>query len=856
MSATLLASIVIRALALGWALSLLRRPTDWRFGFMAALIAYLTFCQIFRVDFAPDFWTLTLETNLEELRMFGVSLLAFAAAYHLRRILDDRIAAHAALQTSEQRLKDFIEASDDRYWEMDESFRFSRIADSAGGDRLAAVPSPLGRARSDLADVDPKSDQAWRRHRNNLEARRRFRGFHYSVAGQDGMTQHWRVTGKPIFHRDGGFRGYRGTSTDETAEVERRQRHEQARQASEARFQDLYDNAPAMFVSIEAETGKVVQCKRTLLRATSYANSEIIGRAIIDLYHRACAVQAHKSFRCFAETGEVRDEALQLRRKDGSKIDVTLDVSAVKDEQGRVLQSRSVWRDITDRKQAREALRQSQQRFKDFAEIASDWYWETDTELRFTYLSDHIIPATGLRPDAYLGRSRAELSGLQVDQRKWRSHLGDLEARRPIRNFTYAQRVADGRVLHFRISGKPRYGPDGVFLGYRGVGSDITAEVEAEQRRREAEVRLARAIETIPAVFALFDPSDRLVICNQKYRDIYETESVPIVPGVGFRQLVEAFAQRKGVDGRMPDAEDWKARRLARRKTPACAYQYNRGDDEWAEVSDYVLEDGSVISVGIDISERKRSEDTLRQHNSELAQLQRRFTLDEMASTLAHELNQPLTAVMNYSSGCLRRIRSGKFDESTLDQAVDQIREQAERASNVLRRIGRFVGHAAPEASAVDLVEVTRAVSQLLEPELRSRRIKLKLDLAHDAQTVLANRIELEQVVLNLLKNSAEAMAESASLCPKITIRSFAVGTDKIELVVSDTGPGFRSDLSERIFTPFVTTKTDGMGMGLSISRTIVEAHGGHIAANNGANGGAVVRITLPKLEESLKRVA
>ncbi len=382
-----------------------------------------------------------------------------------------------------------------------------------------------------------------------------------------------------------------------------------------------------------------------------------------------------------------------------------------------------------------------------------------------------------------------------------------------------------------------------------------TAEVEAEDKRRAAEARLARAIEAVPAAFTLFDADDRLIAFNKVNQAVYEQPSTPMVPGAHYPDLVRAFAEGGGIAGTKADAEAWAAKRLNRRNAPARAFEFRRSDGSWIEINDYLLEDGALISVGLDITDRKRSEEVIRQREAELAQLLRRSTLDEMASVMAHELNQPLSAMVNYANGSLRRMRANVLKTGDLNEIMTRISEQAQRASDVLRRIGGFVGQAKPERGPVDIAEIVNAVAAMLEGQLQDGRIRLQVEVDDEALPVFVDRIEIEQVLLNLAKNAIEAMVSTPVDARELRIRTHAGEDGTLEVVVSDTGPGFEKEAAATAFEPFVTSKENGMGMGLSISRTIVEAHGGRIRIDRRGRGGTV-RLTLPVDREALDDVA
>lgn len=216
--------------------------------------------------------------------------------------------------------------------------------------------------------------------------------------------------------------------------------------------------------------------------------------------------------------------------------------------------------------------------------------------------------------------------------------------------------------------------------------------------------------------------------------------------------------------------------------------------------------------------------------------------LGEMASSIAHEINQPLAAIANYAGGCERRLVAN-IDPEGVAEGLRMISGQAERAAGIVKRIRAFVRKQKPEPARLDLNEVVREALDLFRGIAARRGVAVETRLADRPPQVLADRIQLEQVLLNLLQNAVDAMAGAESR--RLTVSSTAEG-GLVEIGVADTGPGLNAETHGRLFEPFFTTKPDGLGLGLSLSRSIVEAHGGRLQAEDAPGGGAIFRFTLP----------
>ncbi len=244
--------------------------------------------------------------------------------------------------------------------------------------------------------------------------------------------------------------------------------------------------------------------------------------------------------------------------------------------------------------------------------------------------------------------------------------------------------------------------------------------------------------------------------------------------------------------------------------------------------------------------ERGRTQERLEGHQAQLAQVSRLNTMGEMATGIAHELNQPLTAIINYSRGCLRRLRAQTAVESGVFAAIEKIAGEAERAAQVVKRIREFVRKGELQRETVDLHSVVSGVVTMLEPQLSRSRIDLVVDVPSELPPVYADRIQLEQVLINLIRNAVDALREHQSAAPRIRIAAEAEGGGFAVLRVEDNGPGIDAAELNEVFHPFYTTKKDGMGMGLSISRSVMEAHGGTLAAKSEPGRGATFVCTLP----------
>ena len=246
-----------------------------------------------------------------------------------------------------------------------------------------------------------------------------------------------------------------------------------------------------------------------------------------------------------------------------------------------------------------------------------------------------------------------------------------------------------------------------------------------------------------------------------------------------------------------------------------------------------------------DISDRRRAEDEARRRREELAHAARLSTLGELSSGIAHEINQPLTAIVSFAEACLRMLRSGNPDPAKLEGALEQIAVQGERAGEITRHLRRLARKGEREHESIDINRVILGLIELVRNELEMNRIVLHFELDESLPPIRCNRIQIEQVVLNLVRNAMDAMERFRTREHALAIRTRNDADREILLEVEDTGDGFSEANAEQLFKPFFTTKPDGLGLGLSISRTIVQDHGGRMWASHGA-AGAVLHVALP----------
>ena len=263
---------------------------------------------------------------------------------------------------------------------------------------------------------------------------------------------------------------------------------------------------------------------------------------------------------------------------------------------------------------------------------------------------------------------------------------------------------------------------------------------------------------------------------------------------------------------------------------------------------------GGVVINSRDISARQEAEDKANRLHTELTHMARLSTMGEMAAGFAHELNQPLTAIHSYIKGCQRRLQAGARDHDAILEAMELAAAQVLRAGEILRRIHWFIRRAEPELAPMNINDVIIEAVDLVQSEANQSGVAIRIKLAPDLPLAKGDSIQIQQAVINLARNAIEAMAHSQRRTRRLTIRTSLPQSDEIEIEIADTGTGIPADLHDRLFDPFTTTKSHGLGMGLAICRSIIDRHGGHIWTEANGKRGTRVLFVLEVFDEAAHR--
>jgi PAS domain S-box-containing protein len=466
--------------------------------------------------------------------------------------------------------------------------------------------------------------------------------------------------------------------------------------------------------------GRILEANDTFLRMGGYDREDLVSGRLnrTDLTPQEWRERDARTVAELKMIGAVQPFEKEYFRKDGSRVPVLIGLAAFGEERD---QGVAFVLDLTERKCAEEALRESEAKFRDYAETASDWFWEIGPDYKFTLLTEN---AFGSDPTPRIGTACWDHAlDVETEPEKWRLVRETLDSRKPFRDFVYCSLGGNGSPMYVKASGRPVFDANGEFSGYRGTGTDVTA-----------------------------------------------------------------------------------------------------------------------------IMRGQRAEESLRMVEAELAHVSRVTTLGQLTASIAHEINQPIGSARNNARAALNFLDRKPADLAEVREALNCIVGDADRVGGIIDRVRDQIKKAPPRNERFDLNPAIEEVIGLAQSAITENGVSVQTRLKSGMAPVHGDRVQLQQVVLNLILNAVEAMGSVAAGARELLIsteQSLANGT---LVAVRDSGPGIDPKHLERVFAAFYTTKSGGMGMGLSICRSIIEAHGGRLWASANLPCGASFQFALPAI--------
>jgi PAS domain S-box-containing protein len=489
-------------------------------------------------------------------------------------------------------------------------------------------------------------------------------------------------------------------------------------------------------------------------------------------------------------------------------------------------------KEIAERERAEDALRRSEDRLRLVIDTIPQQIWSSPPDGSLDFFNAQWLSFKGFSQEEVQGQGWQRM--LHPDDRErvvraWRESVAN--------GTPYEQeerhRGADGQYRWFLARGVPLRDAEGRIIRWYGTNTDI-------DDRKEAEGRLRLVIETLPALVWSKLPDGSADFLNQRFR---EYTGLSVEEGLGWGWM-NAFHPEDRAE------EEWRAA-FATGEPFEKEARLRRADGvyRWFMLRAAPLRDerGNVVKwygTTTDIEDRRRAEEALQEAQDKLAHVTRAVAMGELAAAIAHEVNQPLTAIVTNANFSLRELKGSTANLDELRTAITEIVNDATRASAVISRIRGLLAKGSPRRMELDINKVIQEVITLLRNELTRNRVSLRTDFASNLPSVSGDPVQLQQVMINLVVNAIEAMRLYTDRTRELRIRA-AKNANGILVQVQDSGPGIKPELADGIFEPFFTTKAEGIGMGLAISRSIIESHGGQLSLVS-ASQGTLFQFILP----------
>ena len=603
----------------------------------------------------------------------------------------------------------------------------------------------------------------------------------------------------------------------------------------------ILEAAPDAMV-VADEEGRIVLLNGRAERLLGYVREELLGEPVEMLLPERFRARHEQHRMLFGQKPQVRPMGsgvrIFARRKDGREIPVEISLSPLETPEGLLVVS-----SIRERDKAQEALIESEARLRVLLETTNAVPWEADARTwQFTYVGPQAIKLLGYPLEQWYGNDFWPAYIHPDDRDAALKFCMEASATRDDYEFEYRMIAADGRIvwLHDIVSVVREAGEP---ISLRGFLIDITERKRAQEALVESERQLRLMADALPVLISFVDAERRYQFNNVAYekflglpRTAITGRTVEQVLGPEAYRVVRPYVDT-ALAGREVEYEMELPIRAGTTRKIHASYVPHFGKD------------GNVTgfySLMNDITERVAAEEEATQLRDRLAYVARLTTMGELAASIAHEVNQPLTTIATYAQASSRMMRSRSADESELLTAMEQIGEEALRAGGIVHRLREMVRKRESRRIVCDINELIRDVAQLAEVDARLQGIELRFELEDPLPPVSVDGVQIQQVILNLIRNAIEAIEVTDGPSGDVSVKTSLNDVSLIHVSVTDVGAGLSPEDETQLFHPFFTTKEDGMGMGLSISRSIIESHGGQMWFTRNQVAGTTFHFSLP----------
>jgi PAS domain S-box-containing protein len=611
-------------------------------------------------------------------------------------------------------------------------------------------------------------------------------------------------------------------------------------------LQLLYETAPVGLAFLSPDC-RYLQINRHLTEICGISVADHIGRSVRDTVPQV-ADQVEHIVQTILRTGEtITGIEVSGQRPDGGNAErVWLTYwHPLKDTAGNILGINVVAEEITERKRAEAALAESEARFRELADNMSQFAWTTDASGRRTWFNKRWCDYTGMTLEDEWPKLVHPDHVERVNKRIRESH----ESGKPWED-TYPLQGRDGGFRWFLTRAMPIRNEAGDVVRWFGTNTDVTRQVEAEQALRSLNESLEhRVAEQAKERDRIWNVSqDLLVVADTNGTLLSVNPAWTATLGWSERDLLGKTADWLCHPDDMARTHLELARLVGGRKTPLFENRFRHKDGSYRWLSwTAAVDEGRVYAVARDVTDLKNAEEQLRASRHELTQVSRQTTMGAMTASIAHEVNQPLAAIVANANAGLRWLARGKPDLTEVRAILERIVSDGLRAGQVVASIRSMFGKDRGETSPLTVNDLIDEVLTLVNGELAGHQISLQKEMHDRLPNVMADRVQLQQVLLNLIMNAIEAMSSITNRERVLMVKSEEFESDHVLITLQDSGTGIDPTHIDRIFDAFFTTKDRGMGMGLSICRCIVESHGGQLSASPHNPHGTSFYVKLPK---------
>jgi two-component system, LuxR family, sensor kinase FixL len=626
-----------------------------------------------------------------------------------------------------------------------------------------------------------------------------------------------------------------------TTDAENSSRAAQELHGSERQWREVFEHNPAMYFMVDA-SGIVLSVTAFGASQLGYAASELVGQSILNLVFEEDDKEfvRRKMSLCLETPERSISWEVRKRRKDGTMLWIRENARAMWWSRNRLIVLIAC-EDISERYCGASVPAQ----LAALVSSSDDAIVSKTLDGTITSWNAGATNILGYQADEMIGQPITRIIPPELHQEE-KQILARLRRGERIQHYETIRLAKDGRRVDISLTVSPLFNQLGKVVGASKVARDITERKLAEQALRETAARLRTLTETAVDGVILIDARGVVLMFNPACEKLFGYSADTVI-GENVKMLMPQ-PYRHEHDRYITNYRDTRDPKIIGIGREVIGLRKDGSTFPMDLSVGEARQDGESIFVGIirDLTSRKRTEAELEQARAELVRVARVTALGELGAAIAHEVNQPLTGLVSSGNACLRWLAGDVPNLKAARESVERMISAGSRAGEVIRRIRALVGNAPPLRDRLNINDAITEVIALIRGEIQRNRISLRTKLSTDVPVVLGDRIQLQQVILNLIRNAMEAMSDVGPQPRELSVSSAKDGPNGALVSVRDSGTGLDGTVLDRLFETFYTTKAHGMGIGLAVSRTIIQAHGGRLWAAPNVPQGAIFQFTLP----------